>query len=100
MPEAPWNQLLLDQLEWHWVHQLRPRLDGLADDELHWEPGPRVPTIAWRLDHITFALADRSARHFGRDPVTEEAHPFAATATGALTLLDQEYATWVAAVRA
>lgn len=30
--------LLLEQLTWHWDHHLRPRLDGLTDDEYHWEP--------------------------------------------------------------
>lgn len=35
-----WNPLLLDQLQWHWRHQLRPRLDGLTDAEYLWEPGP------------------------------------------------------------
>lgn len=30
--------LLLDQLEWHWHNQLRPRLDGLTDAEYLWEP--------------------------------------------------------------
>ena len=35
-----WGPLLLDQLEWHWTHQLRPRLDGLTDDEYLWEPVP------------------------------------------------------------
>jgi hypothetical protein len=35
-----WNTELLDQLEWHWEHQLRPRLDGLTDDEYFWEPVP------------------------------------------------------------
>lgn len=29
---------LLAQLEWHWSNQLRPRLDGLTDDEYLWEP--------------------------------------------------------------
>ena len=29
---------LLAQLEWHWSIQLRPRLDGLTDDEYLWEP--------------------------------------------------------------
>jgi hypothetical protein len=24
---------LADQLDWHWTHQLRPRLDGLTDDD-------------------------------------------------------------------
>ena len=29
---------LLEQLTWHWDHQLRPKLDGLTDDEYFWEP--------------------------------------------------------------
>jgi len=32
------NAALVDQLEWHWTHQLRPRLEGLTDDEYFWEP--------------------------------------------------------------
>lgn len=35
-----WDHLLLDQLEWHWQQQLRPRLDGLTDEEHLWEPVP------------------------------------------------------------
>lgn len=35
-----WNSLLLEQLEWHWTSQLRPRLEGLPDDEYFWEPVP------------------------------------------------------------
>ncbi len=34
------TELLLDQLDWHWQHQLRPRLDGLTDEEYLWEPVP------------------------------------------------------------
>ena len=34
------NQQLLDQLRWHWEQQLRPRLDGLTDEEYFWEPVP------------------------------------------------------------
>jgi len=99
MTDLSWNQLLLDQLEWHWDNQLRARFDGLTDDELQWQPGGEVTTIRWRLDHITFTLADRSARHFGRDPVDQASYPFSPTADGALALLDQEYATWVSGVR-
>jgi hypothetical protein len=33
-----WNPLLLSQLEWHWTNPLRPRLDGITDDEYFWEP--------------------------------------------------------------
>jgi hypothetical protein len=35
-----WNATLLDQLDWHWTHQLRPRLAGLTDEEYLWEPVP------------------------------------------------------------
>ncbi len=33
-----WNRELVDQLDWHWQHQLRPRLVGLTDAEYFWEP--------------------------------------------------------------
>ncbi|MFB4306416.1 DinB family protein [Actinomadura sp. GTD37] len=35
-----WNSQLLEQLTWHWDHQLRDRLDGLTDEEYFWEPVP------------------------------------------------------------
>jgi len=35
-----WNDALLEQLDWHWREHLRPRLDGLTDDEYFWEPSP------------------------------------------------------------
>lgn len=31
---------LVEQLEFHWNGQLRPRLDGLTDAEYRWEPAP------------------------------------------------------------
>ncbi|MFJ2774576.1 DinB family protein [Streptomyces sp. NPDC087300] len=40
-----WNALLVDQLDWHWQHQLRARLDGLTDDEYFWEPVPDCWTV-------------------------------------------------------
>jgi hypothetical protein len=43
-----WNAELVDQLEWHWEHQLRPRLDGLTDDEYFWPPVPGCWTISRR----------------------------------------------------
>lgn len=39
-PDAGWNALLVEQLDWHWEHQLRPRLAGLTDEEYLWEPVP------------------------------------------------------------
>ena len=33
-----WTGQLLEQLTWHWDHHVRPRLDGLTDEEYFWEP--------------------------------------------------------------
>lgn len=33
-----WNHELTEQLDLHWRAQLRPRLDGLTDEEYFWEP--------------------------------------------------------------
>ena len=33
-----WTTQLADQLDWHWPGALRPRLDGLTDDEYFWQP--------------------------------------------------------------
>lgn len=80
--DIDWNVELRAQLETHWSSQLRPRLDGLTDEEYFWEPipgawnvrrrpsaapgqsefvsdfaipppdPPPVTTIAWRLGHL------------------------------------------------
>jgi DinB superfamily len=38
MDDIDWNTELTEQLDWLWRSQLRPRLDGLTDDEYFWEP--------------------------------------------------------------
>jgi hypothetical protein len=38
--EVDWNRALREQWEFHWQHQLRPRLAGLTDDEYFWSPVP------------------------------------------------------------
>jgi hypothetical protein len=35
-----WAAQLSEQLEWHWQGHLRPKLDGLTDEEYFWEPVP------------------------------------------------------------
>ena len=40
MSTQTWNEKLRDQIQWHWDHQLRERLDGLSDEEYFWEPAP------------------------------------------------------------
>jgi len=46
--DVDWNAELLDQLQYHWQHQLRPRLDGLTDDEYFWQPVPDCWTLSRR----------------------------------------------------
>ncbi len=36
-----WNRTLREQWEWHWNQQVRPRLQGLTDDEYFWVPTGR-----------------------------------------------------------
>ncbi|PQM46482.1 hypothetical protein C1Y40_03343 [Mycobacterium talmoniae] len=97
--------LLADQLDRHWRNQLRPRLDGLTDDEYRWEPvpgcwtlhddgidhafpAPQPPpftTIAWRLVHLTIGiLAFRNYNNFGGPPVDPQSWPYARDAATAL----------------
>ena len=33
-----WGPLLLEQLTWHWEAHVRPKLNGLTDEEYRWEP--------------------------------------------------------------
>lgn len=112
---------LADQLDWHWQHQLRPRLEGLTDDEYFWQPVPGCwtlhpdgsidfsypppqpepfTTIAWRLAHVIVGvLAMRNHSHFGGPPADYQSWPYALDAHTALAQLDAAYANWIAGVR-
>lgn len=112
---------LADQLDWHWQHQLRPRLEGLTDDEYFWEPVPGCwtlhpdgsidfsypppqpepfTTIAWRLAHVIVGvLAMRNHSHFGGPPADYLSWPYARDARTALEQLDTAYANWITGVR-
>ena len=46
--EMDWNAEVVDQVESHWRHRLRPRLDGLSDDEYFWKPVPDSWTLSRR----------------------------------------------------
>lgn len=119
-----WHAELAAQLEFHWEHQLRPRLDSLSDDEYFWEPvpgcwsvrqaeagvwaadwawpapdPPPFTTIAWRLAHIAGpVLGFRASNHFGDGSLTITTMPWPATAAGALAFLDRSYAAWKSGV--
>ncbi|MGV0595393.1 DinB family protein [Mycolicibacterium porcinum] len=116
-----WTNLLADQLDFHWTNQLRPRLDGLTDDEYFWQPvpdcwtvhpdgaidfsyPPRQPepftTIAWRLAHVIVGVfAMRSHSHFGGPPADYQSWPYATDAATALKQLDDAYRNWIDGVR-
>ncbi|MEZ5249625.1 MAG: hypothetical protein R2713_10545 [Ilumatobacteraceae bacterium] len=40
-----WTTLLLDQLTFHWDHQVRPGLADLTDDEYYREPVPGMGSV-------------------------------------------------------
>ena len=63
-----WNDLLLEQLTWHWEQALRPRLDGLTDDEYRWEPAPGAWNVRPRAEARTAPIG-------GGDTVIEFAFP-------------------------
>lgn len=75
--DMDWNAELVDQLEWHWQHQLRPRLDGLTDDEYFWQPTPDCWTLSRRgesrapisLGAGEFTM-DYARPPYDREPVT------------------------------
>ena len=43
---------LADQLDFHWTTLLRPRLDGLTDDEYFWCPVPNCWTAGRAVQAI------------------------------------------------
>jgi hypothetical protein len=48
MATINWTAEVLDQIGTHWQKRLRPRLEGLTDEEYFWEPIPGVSAPARR----------------------------------------------------
>jgi hypothetical protein len=46
--DIDWNAEVVDQVEAHWRARLRPRLEGLTDDEYFWQPVPNCWTLSRR----------------------------------------------------
>ena len=95
-----WTAQLVGQLEFYWDVHLRPRLEGLTDDEYLWEPvdgcwsirqgedgrwrmetsgkrdGP-ITTIAWRMAHVSVGIfGTRASTFFGDGSVPDDADMF------------------------
>lgn len=56
-----WTALLLEQLTFHWEHQVRPGLDGLTDEEYLWEPVPGMWSLRPRAEARTAMAAGGGA---------------------------------------
>src|SRR5687768_2529649 len=121
-----WHAEIVEQLDFYWKVSLRPRLDGLTDEEYFWEPvpdcwsvrpdgdgtftidwawaapdPPPFTTIAWRLAHIAGpVLGIRASNHFGDGSVNLETIRWPGTAADAVAWLDRTYAAWKAGVDA
>ncbi len=100
--KVDWGSLIVGQVEFYWTVHLRPRLDGLTDEEFFWEPvdrswslrpgpdgamrmdgvgepeptPPPVTTIAWRLVHVAAGIYSRASTFFGDGSVPADATMF------------------------
>jgi len=45
MDDIDWTSQLAEQLDWHWHEHLRPRFEGLTDEEYLWEPVPGMWSV-------------------------------------------------------
>ncbi len=64
-----WGRELAEQITWHWRAQLRPRLEGLTDEEYFWEPVPGCWSVRPRAEATTPTAAG------GGDYVIDYAYP-------------------------
>ncbi|MGE2718357.1 DinB family protein [Mycolicibacterium celeriflavum] len=112
---------LADQTDFHWTNFLRPRFQGLTDDEYFWQPvancwtvhadgsidfaypeptPPPFTTIAWRLAHVIVGVfAMRNHSHFGAPYADYQSWRYAADAETALRQLEEQYNIWIEGVR-
>lgn len=119
MATIDWTAEVLDQIDTHWRERLRPRLEGLTDEEYFWEPVPDCWSVR-RRGESTAPLSLGSGEFtwdYGTDtgpkPVTTiawrighllaSADPwnfdYPGTAASALVLLDQAHAEFIAEIR-
>jgi hypothetical protein len=111
---------LLEQLDFPWQAAIRPCIAGLDDDTYRWDPVPGCWTLhddghldwrwpapepppftnlAWRLCHLSGAMAERASRHFGDGSYRWWDATFPTTASGALAFADESYEAWTGPIR-
>ncbi len=114
------HALLCSHLDYAW-DRLRPRMDGLTDEEYRYAPAPIADiwtvrtdaagkvtadwaypapepppftTIAWRLTHIAMLLDTRADYHFGPATMTLDDIQWPDTAEDALAWVDRSWAAF------
>ena len=111
------KRALLGQWDYKWRVRIRPRMDGLTDEEFWWEPAPdcwtlkeedgqfphRWPepddpppftTIAWRMAHMIGPVLLGYAATFSGAPADWDNLRWPGTAAGSLAMLDEAQATF------
>jgi hypothetical protein len=94
-----WNANHHEQLDWHWRNALRPRLEGLTDEEYFWEPVPGCWSLRPRGESrapLTFGsgeyVLDLAAEDLDPAPVTTIAWRIAHILVGCFVMrLDGPY---------
>src|SRR6266511_920225 len=105
-----WGRLLVGQLEFYWDVHLRPRLDGLTDEEYFWEPVDGCWSLrrgadgVWRLVHVgAGCFANRASTFFGDGSVPDDADmadprhlptDLPGSADEAIAFLERTYRQW------
>lgn len=69
--DLDWNRTLREQVEWHWNHQLRARLDGLTDDEYFWSPAPEAWSVRRRSNAAEPGTGDFTIEYAYPTPTPE-----------------------------
>ncbi|WUH89730.1 DinB family protein [Streptomyces sp. NBC_00433] len=86
---------VLDLFDHVW-QRFRRRMEGLADEEWRWQPGPDERlTLRWRLQHITeFLREERNGPWLGLAAESGERQAEAADAATALSHADEAFTRW------
>lgn len=72
MTDVDWTGILVDQIDWHWQRQLRPRFEWLTDGEYLWEP---VPGWSVRPRGTCTSLAPIGRGPWQRDDAPDDPDP-------------------------
>lgn len=119
MATIDWAAEVIEQLDTHWQERLRPRLEGLTDEEYFWEPVPGCWSVHRRGESTATKSWGSGEFTWDYDPDTEPtpvttiawrighllASPdpwnfdYPGTAASALARLDEAHADFVAGVR-